>query len=157
MLNNQWNYTGWTPSKNSHWAKGLLCVFARSGQFLWGQGLVCLFLQFAFATVWSRNFFFLPFSSSFVQKEEGLWTRLAAVGDKKDLMARRERSLQNVRELSQEVLRNSYYWAVIDILDNLWFIIPKSELLVQFFLLLLDVTSKSSLYQTLIMRFFFSF
>ena len=102
-------------------------------------------------------FFFLPFSSSFVQKEEGLWTRLAAVGDKKDLMARRERSLQNVRELSQEVLRNSYYWAVIDILDNLWFIIPSSELLVQFFLLLLDVTSKSSLYQTLIMRFFFSF
>jgi len=37
-----------------------------------------------------------------VKKEEGLWTRLAAVGDKKDLMARRERSLQNVRELSQE-------------------------------------------------------
>ena len=93
--------------------KGLLSFFCMEWTVTVGSGFgvrvfaVCLCYSLRKEKI-KRMLVFLPFSSSFVQKEEGLWTRLAAIGDKKDLMAQRERSLQNVRELSQEVLRDYY-------------------------------------------------
>lgn len=58
------------------------------------------------------------------------------------------------KRYSETIISGTKNWAVIGVLDYLWFINPNSEWLEQFFLLLLDVTSKSSLYPTLIMGFF---
>ena len=39
----------------------------------------------------------------YVQKEEGLWGKLTAVGNQKEIRVRRERSLEAVREYSRKV------------------------------------------------------
>lgn len=40
-----------------------------------------------------------------IKTDQRLWNRLAAIGDKKEILARRERSFEAIRERSKEVFR----------------------------------------------------